>query len=74
MKLIDDYVNEYIDRNMEYLIDEWGLATQRDATDFRKRIQRLEQEVHPLGEFETLASERLSQLEARLKKLKEERL
>jgi polyhydroxyalkanoate synthesis regulator phasin len=74
MKLIDDYVDEYMDRNMEYLIEEWGLATQRDAVDFRKRTKALEQEIHPLGEFETSASERLSQLENRLKKIKEERL
>jgi hypothetical protein len=74
MRLIDDYVDEYIDKNMKYLIEEWGLATQRDAVDFHKRVKALEQEVHPLGEFETNASDRLSRLENRLKKIREEQL
>ena len=74
MKLIDDYVDEYIDRNMEYIIEEWRLATHRDVMDFAGRVKALEQEIQPLGDSVTHASERLSMLENRLKKIKEGRL
>jgi ubiquinone biosynthesis protein UbiJ len=73
MRLIDDYVDEYIDKNMEYIIEEWRLATQRDMVDFAGRVKALEQEIQPLGDSVTRVSERLSRLENRLKKIKEGR-
>jgi predicted nucleic acid-binding Zn-ribbon protein len=71
MNLIDGYVDEYLDKNMEYLIEEWQLATKRDITDYRKRVQALEREIDPLADFEASASEKLAALENRLKKIKE---
>lgn len=71
MRLIDDYIDEYIDKNMETLMEEWQLATKRDVTDFTKRVKALEREISPLAEFEAYASERLTTLEERLKKIKE---
>ncbi|MBU6998094.1 MAG: hypothetical protein HXS41_04510 [Theionarchaea archaeon] len=71
MRLVDDYIDEYIDRNMEYLIKEWNLASARDIRGFSHRIQELEGSVDPVKDFCTQASQRLSELEARLKTLKE---
>lgn len=71
MKLIDDQIDEYIDRHMERLIEEWELATRRDITHFTKRVKALEREIDPLREFEVYASERLTNLEERLKQVKE---
>jgi polyhydroxyalkanoate synthesis regulator phasin len=71
MKLIDGYIDEYLDKNMEYLIEEWQLVTKRDVTDYKKRIQAIEREIGPLAEFEGYTSERLTRLETRLKKIKE---
>ncbi|KYK34993.1 MAG: hypothetical protein HXS46_01720 [Theionarchaea archaeon] len=71
MRLVDDYVDRYVDRNMEHLMEEWQLTTTRDITDIKRRISALEREIDPLAEFEVHASEKLTELEARLKKIKE---
>ena len=71
MRLIDGYIDEYIDRNMESLIQEWELVTRRDVSHYRKRMQLLEREIDPLTDFQVTTSERLTRLEERLKKIKE---
>ncbi|MBU7018714.1 MAG: hypothetical protein HXS44_14485 [Theionarchaea archaeon] len=71
MRLIDGYVDEYIDKNMESLIQEWELVTRKDVSDYKRRMQLLEREIDPLTNFEASASERLTRLEERLKKIKE---
>lgn len=71
MKLIDSYVDEYLDRNMEYLIEEWELVTRKDISEYWKRMQLVERELEPLAKFESAVSEKLTVLEERLKKIKE---
>jgi uncharacterized protein YigA (DUF484 family) len=71
MKLIDSYVDEYLDKNMEYLIEEWELVTRKDISEYWKRMQLVERELEPLAKFESAASEKLTVLEERLKKIKE---
>lgn len=71
MRLMDEYIDEYIDKNMESLIQEWELVTRKDVSDYKRRMQLLEREINPLADFEGSASERLTNLEERLKKIKE---
>lgn len=71
MRLVDDYIDEYIDRNMEVLMAEWQLTTKRDTADVERRIASLERETTPMAQFEVDASGRLAELEERLKKIKE---
>ncbi len=71
MKILDSYLDEYVDKHMESLIEEWQLATKRDVSTFTKRLQALEQEAASLHEFGTSASRRLGEMEERLKKIKE---
>lgn len=71
MRFIDGYVDEYMDKNMESLIQEWELVTKKDVSQYRKRMQLLEREINPLTDFEVSASDRLTRLEERLKKIKE---
>ncbi|MBU7015228.1 MAG: hypothetical protein HXS52_10450 [Theionarchaea archaeon] len=71
MKVIDDYLDEYLDRNMEFLIEEWDLASTRNISSLSRRIRELEGGVDPVKDFCDQASRRLGELEARLKKLKE---
>lgn len=71
MRLVDDYIDEYIDRNMEALMAEWQLTTKRGTADLRGRIAALEKEITPIATFEAYASGRLAELEERLKKIKE---
>ncbi len=71
MRLMDDYLEKYFDRTMESLIEEWQLATKRDISDFKARVQALEKEIPSLAEFETHVSEKLTELENRLRRIKE---
>ncbi len=71
MGLFDNYIQKYVDKNMEYLIEEWQLTVKGDIADFKARVEALEKEVTPLTEFEKHASEKLTELENRLKKIKE---
>ncbi|MBU7024049.1 MAG: hypothetical protein HXS40_07755 [Theionarchaea archaeon] len=71
MRVVDDYVDEYLDRNMEYLMEEWDLATERDIAGLSRRIRELEGGIDPARDVCAQVSRRLTELEARLKKLKE---
>jgi chromosome segregation ATPase len=71
MRVVDDYVDEYLDRNMEYLMEEWDLATERDIARLSRRIRELEGSIDPARDVCAQVSRRLTELEARLKKLKE---
>lgn len=67
----DSYLNAYVDRRMKYVIEEWELATRNDLADFTTRLGVVEQEIPRIKSFELKASDKLAELEARAKKLKE---
>lgn len=67
----DDYMNKYLDRRMKYLIDDWDLATENDISDFDARLQAVESDTRELADFERGAEEKLDEMAARLKKLRE---
>jgi hypothetical protein len=67
----DSYLNAYVDRRMKYVIEEWDLATRNDLADFTARLGAVEQEIPRIKSFELKASDKLTELEARAKKLKE---
>ena len=64
------YLNAYVDRRMKYIVDEWNLSTRTDLSDFVSRLEALEQEIPRLKAFERAASDKLTELEARARKLK----
>lgn len=69
--MIENYINTHVDRRMKDLIEEWQLSTRADVADFSQRLQSLEKELASLTEFEDYASRKLTELETRLKKVKE---
>lgn len=69
--MIENYINAHLDRRMKDLIEEWQLTTRADVADFSQRLQSLEKELASLTEFEDYASRKLTELETRLKKVKE---
>lgn len=68
---MDTYLNAYVDRRMKYVVEEWDLTTGADLKDFRDRLDALEEEIPRLKTFEQSASGKLTDLEARAKKLQE---
>jgi len=67
----DSYLSAYVDRRMKYVIEEWELATRNDLADFTARLGVVEKEIPRIKSFELKASDKLAELEARAKKLKE---
>ena len=67
---MNSYLNPYVDRRMQAVVDEWELSTRADLGDLVRRLDALEQEIPRCTAFEKSAGDRLTSLEARAKKLK----
>jgi hypothetical protein len=67
---MDTYLNAYVDRRMKYIVDEWDLSTGADLLDFKGRLDALEREIPRLHAFEHTASDKLTELENRARKLR----
>ena len=67
---MDSYLNAYVDRRMQYIVEEWDLSTGNDLADFTQRLYALEQEIPRLQAFEHAAGDKLTELERRAQKLK----
>jgi hypothetical protein len=67
---MNTYLDAYVDRRMKNIIDEWDLSTGADLTDFVDRLDALEQEIPRMKTFEHAASDKLTELESRARKLK----
>jgi hypothetical protein len=65
------YLNAYVDRRMQSIVEEWDLSRTNDIRDFTSRLDAVEQEIPRLKAFEHMASDRLTELENRAKRLKE---
>jgi polyhydroxyalkanoate synthesis regulator phasin len=70
MKGFNSYMDAYMDRRMEALIQEWDLAGRRDLADMEARIRSLEEDTRDIALFEARAGVRLDHLEERLAVLK----
>ncbi len=67
---MNSYLNTYVDRRMQAVVDEWELSTRADLSDLVRRLDALEKEIPLRQAFEKSAADRLTRLEARAKKLK----
>ena len=67
---MDTYLNAYVDRRMNNIVDEWDLATRTDLADFTDRLDAIEREVPRLKAFGQAAADKLTELETRANKLK----
>ena len=68
---MDSYMNDYLDRRMKFLIQDWDLATRNDLADFEDRLRNIEETTKQIESFETSAEIKLDNLEHRLLNLKE---
>jgi hypothetical protein len=66
---MDNYLNAYVDRRMKSIVEEWDLSTGTDLMDFKDRLDALEQETPRLKAFEQTATDKLTALENRARKL-----
>jgi hypothetical protein len=67
---MDSYLNAYVDRRMKSIVEEWDLSTRQDLDDLTDRLDTLEREVPLLKVSEQKSSAKLTELEARARRLK----
>ncbi len=67
--MIDRYVNSYLDRRMNALIEEWQLATRQDVQDFESRVSALSEEVERIRAAEDQIGAKLASLETKAARL-----
>lgn len=67
---MNSYLNAYVDRRMQAIVEEWDLSTRADLSDLTLRLDALEREIPGLKVFEKSAAEKLTELETRARKLK----
>ena len=68
---LDNYLSGYLDRRMSVIIEEWQISTRNDLTDITQRFHRVQDELAGLKTFERETSTRLTDLETRVRQLKE---
>ena len=69
----NDYMNTYLDRRMKDIIEEWNLGTMWDLGDYRDRLHVIENEIQEIGHFTRDAGTKLTDMEQRLDKVREEK-
>ncbi|MFA4877850.1 MAG: hypothetical protein WC586_10575 [Methanoregula sp.] len=68
---MNSYLNSYVDRRMKMVVEEWDLARTSDISDFTSRLAAVEKEIPALKASGHAASDKLTELENRAKRLKE---
>ena len=66
---MDRYMNTYIDRRMQVLVEEWQLASRNDIAAFERRLTTLSNEATRLAGVEKSVESKLASLEERARKL-----
>ena len=69
----NDYMNTYLDRRMKYIIEEWNLGTMHDFGDYQIRLRTVENEIKNMRTFTEGAGTKLTDMEERLEKVREEK-
>jgi hypothetical protein len=68
---LDNYLASYLDKQMSAIISEWQLSTKGELTDITRRFASAQEELAGLKRFERETNARLTDLEERIRKLKE---
>ncbi|MCX6701509.1 MAG: hypothetical protein NTV68_16575 [Methanomicrobiales archaeon] len=66
---MDKSLDTYFDKNMEAIIEEWGLLVANDLTDLERRINTVTAEINQLYDQKDIMSNRVTKLDATISKL-----
>ncbi|MFH0967707.1 MAG: hypothetical protein V1862_08510 [Methanobacteriota archaeon] len=69
---LDTYLSGYLDRRMNLIVEEWQIATKGELADLTQRLHRVQEDLTDLKNFERESADRLSDLEERVQKIREE--
>ena len=62
-------LDTYFDKNMEAIIEEWGLLVENDLLDLERRVNKVTAEIDQLYNNKDIISDRVRKLDAVVSKL-----
>jgi|SRR5208337_3814294 len=66
---MDKSLDIYFDKNMEAIIQEWGLLVENDLLDLQRRVNKVTEQVSLLYNEKRVLAERVAKLEVLISKL-----
>ena len=61
---MDKSLDTYFDKNMEAIIEEWGLLVENDILDLERRVNKVTAEIDQLYDHKDVINERVTKLDA----------
>jgi uncharacterized protein YjbJ (UPF0337 family) len=66
---MDKSLDSYFDKNMEAIIEEWGLLVENDMLELERRVNQVTTEINQLYDHKDTITERVTKLDAVITKL-----
>jgi hypothetical protein len=66
---MDKSLDTYFDKNMEAIIEEWGLLVENDLLDLERRVNKVTADINQLYNTKDVLSERVRNLDTIISKL-----
>jgi len=61
---MDKSLDAYFDKNMEAIIEEWGLLVENDLLDLERRVNKVTSEINQLYNNKDVISDRVKKLDS----------
>ncbi|HTY15686.1 MAG TPA: hypothetical protein VMC42_08270 [Methanoregulaceae archaeon] len=66
---MDKSLDTYFDKNMEAIIEEWGLLVENDLLNLERKVNKVTEQVNQLYKQKTILSDRAAKLDTLISKL-----
>jgi hypothetical protein len=66
---MDKSLDTYFDKNMEAIIEEWGLLVENDLLDLERRLNKVTAEINQIYTHKNVISDRVTKLDTAISKL-----
>jgi uncharacterized protein YjbJ (UPF0337 family) len=66
---MDKSLDSYFDKNMEAIIEEWGLLVENDMLELERRVNQVTTEINQLYDHKDTITKRVTKLDAVITKL-----
>lgn len=66
---MDKSLDTYFDKNMEAIIEEWGLLVENDILELERRVRKVTADINQLYNNKNAISERVTKLDAVITKM-----
>ena len=66
---MDKSLDTYFDKNMEAIIEEWGLLVENDLLNLERKVNKVTEQVNQVYKQKTVLSDRAAKLDTLISKL-----